>query len=71
MFEEIKELAQEYTEADITLDTELRSDLGLTSFDLVSLLSEVEEKYGVQISEEDIASLITVKDLIEYINKNK
>lgn len=69
MFEEIKELAQEYTEADITLDTELRSDLGLTSFDLVSLLSEVEEKYGVQISEEDIASLITVKDLIEYINK--
>ena len=71
MLEEIKEIAKEYTEQDFDLDTELRNGLSLTSFDLVALISEIEEKYGVEIKDEDMASMITVRDLIEYINNHK
>lgn len=71
MFEKIKEIAAEYTNTEINPNTVLRSDLGLTSFDLVSLLSEVEETFNIKIKDEDIGSIFTVQDLLDYIEKNK
>ena len=71
MFEKIKELAKEYTTEEIKLETNLRSELGLTSFDLVSLISEIEETYDIKINDEDIESILTVKDLIDYIENKK
>lgn len=69
MLEELKEIAKEYTDKEINLDTKLRSDLGLASFDLISLIGDVEEKYGISIKDEDIVNIITVEDLINYIKK--
>ena len=70
MLEKIQELAAAYTIKEITPNTILRSDLGLSSFDLVSLLSEVEETFDIKIKDEDIMSLNTVQDLIDYIENN-
>lgn len=70
MLEKIQELAAAYTTKEITPNTILRSDLGLSSFDLVSLLSEVEETFDIKIKDEDIMSLNTVQDLIDYIENN-
>lgn len=71
MLEELKKIAAEYTEQEITEETKLRSDLGLSSFDLVSLIADIEEKYNIKVNDEDIASLTTVKDLMNYIETHK
>lgn len=68
MLEELIEIASEYTQETLNEDSKLRSDLGLTSFDLVSLISDIEDKYNIKIDDNDIKDIITVKDLINYIN---
>ena len=74
MLEEIKEMICNYVEAnpdEITLDTKFVDDLGFNSFDFMSFLGEAEEKYGVQVNEEDLLELSTVGDAIDYIKKLK
>ena len=74
MFEELKELICNYVEVApeaITEDSKFADDLGFNSFDFMSFLGEVEEKFGVQVNEEEILELSTVGDAIEYIEKLK
>ena len=74
MLEEIKEMICNYVEAnpdEITLETKFVDDLGFNSFDFMSFLGEAEEKYGVQVNEEDLLDLSTVGDAIDYIKKLK
>lgn len=74
MFEELKELICNYVEVEpenIKPDSKFIDDLGFNSFDFVSLLGEVEEKFGVSVNEEDILDLATVEDAVKYIEKLK
>jgi len=74
MFEEIKEMICNYVEAspeEITLDTKFVDDLGFNSFDFMSFLGEAEERYGIQVREEEIIELSTVGDALDYIKKLK
>ncbi|MDE7233889.1 MAG: acyl carrier protein [Ruminiclostridium sp.] len=74
MFEELKEMICNYVEADpetITPDMKFVDDLGFNSFDFMSFLGEVEEKYGIQVREEELVDLSTIKDAIDYIEKLK
>ena len=68
MLEELKKIASEYTEQDIRLDSKLRGELGLSSLDLISLISDIETKYSIKIEDSDLEKIITVEDLINYIN---
>lgn len=54
----------------IKLESNLISDLGLESLDLVTLVSEFEDKYKVTVEDKDIKDLQTVKDIIDYIEKH-
>lgn len=72
MLEEFKELICNYVDVDpqsISIDSKFVDDLGFNSFDFVTLLGEVESKYGVQVNEADILGLSTVGQAIEYIEK--
>lgn len=74
MFEELKELICNYVEVEpesIKPESKFIDDLGFNSFDFVSLLGEVEEKFGVSVNEEDILDLATVEDAVKYIEKLK
>lgn len=74
MFEEVKELICNYVEVDpevITENSKFADDLGFNSFDFMSFLGEVEEKFGIQVKEEEILELSTVGDAINYIDKLK
>ena len=42
---------------------------GVDSLDTLSLLLLIQEKYGVQIPDEDIPKLETLNDIVEYVNK--
>ena len=54
----------------INLDSNLVKDLKLESLDLVSLVAEFEEKYNIVVDDKDIKNLQTVKDIVDYIEKN-
>ncbi|HPY80094.1 MAG: acyl carrier protein [Erysipelotrichaceae bacterium] len=43
-------------------------DLGLDSLDLVEVMIEIEEQLGVEFSSDEIAHLITLKDVVDLVN---
>ena len=61
----------EVKEKDIKLNSKLVDDLELESLDVVTLISEFEKKYNIEILDEDIKKFITVEDIIEYIKSKK
>ena len=51
----------------ITPDSKFVADLGLQSYSLIEMCCSIEEKYGIEISEDDIVNIFTVRDLSNYI----
>ena len=70
MLEKIAEIICEYVyidPAEITEQANLRTDIGLSSLDLMSVASDMENTFGVKISERAILTVKTVKDLIACV----
>ena len=73
MGENIKDIiAKQFRcEADtISEDTNIIDDLGADSIDIVELLMAIEENFGITVPDEDVAGLHTVKDIMDYVEKN-
>ena len=71
MLEELKELICQYvdvSEDQITEDARFMEDLGFNSFDFMSLVGEVEEKYDIEVEEREVVQIRTVKDAMDYIS---
>lgn len=49
----------------LTLDTSPQFDLNLDSFDWMSLAMELEERFGVRLSEDALSRVLTVRDLLQ------
>lgn len=47
------------------------NEIGLDSLDFMSILFSVQEKYNIDISDEDIDRLSTLNMLIKYISEKK
>ena len=47
--------------------TRFKEDLEADSLDLYTLVQEFEDSYGVRISDEDAASILTVGQAIDYV----
>lgn len=74
MFEEIKNQIAELLNVEpekVTAESNLITDLKADSMDIATLLLELEEKYGIEISEDDMDSLQTVGDIVQYIETKK
>jgi acyl carrier protein len=54
-------------QADITPDASLVQDLGADSLDMAALIIAVEDEFGIDIADEEAATLVTVKQLLEYV----
>lgn len=46
-------------------------DLGADSLDIVELVMALEEKFGLEISDEDAQKIATVSDAVQYIEGHK
>lgn len=57
--------------ADVTLEKSFVEDLNADSLDLTELIMTFEERFGIEISEEEAAQLKTVNDAVSYIRKKK
>jgi len=70
MFEQIKSLLVEELDVPsdiITLEAEFVNDLKLNSLEIADLVVMCEENFKVVIEEEDMHKLITLGDLIQYL----
>ncbi|HEY4695318.1 MAG TPA: acyl carrier protein [Candidatus Hydromicrobium sp.] len=54
-------------EEDIKTESKFVDDLGADSLDLVELIMALEDKFGIEISDEDAEKIITVKNVLDYI----
>lgn len=70
MFETIVDILTENAEtvpAAITEQTELVSDMGFSSLDVVNLVVRFEDEFNIEIPDKDIRTLKTVGDILHYI----
>ena len=71
IFEQIREVVCEQLgvdESELKLETTFE-ELGADSLDLFQVVIEIEEKFGIQL--EDAESIKSIKDAVEYVEKNK
>lgn len=57
------------SESEVTETASFVDDLGADSLDLVELVMAFEEEFGVDVPDDDAASLKTVGDAVSYIEK--
>jgi acyl carrier protein len=72
--EEVLELVRSHLASELEVEpdriedsTRFREDLDADSLDLVTLVMELEDSYGVRIPDEDAARIATVGQAVDYI----
>ena len=74
MFEELKEIILQYVdvaEDKIVPEARFVEDLGFTSFDFMSMVGELEDKYDIEVDEREIVNVHTIEEAIKYIEEQK
>ena len=74
IFNKIKELVTDRVgveEDRVTREMTFQGDLGADSLDVVELVMELEDNFGVQIADEDIETIVTIDDIVKYIKAHQ
>ena len=72
IFEQVRKALASQFELDpesITMETNLIDDLGADSLDVVELIMSLEDDFGIAISDDDAAQLVTVGRIVDYLEK--
>ena len=72
MFETVKNLLVEDLQVnpdDITMEAELIGDLGINSLELADMILLCEEKFDIEVKDDDIHKFITVGDVVNYLSE--
>jgi acyl carrier protein len=73
VFERVQSVVSEQLGVDldkVTPEAEFVQDLNADSLDLVELIMQLEEEFGVEISDEQAESIVTVGDAFEFIQEH-
>jgi acyl carrier protein len=72
--EEVIKLVREHLSTELEVapekiqpETRFREDLDADSLDLYELVMELEDRYGIRVSEEEAAEIETVGDAVEFV----
>ena len=72
--DEVLELIREHLADELELDpariqesTHFRDDLSADSLDLYTLVQELEDSYGVRISDEEASRILTVGQAVDFV----
>lgn len=70
MFEKMKEMIADQLDidaAEITMESNFKDDLNADSLDLFELVMALEDEYEVEIPSEELESMKTVGDIVNYL----
>ena len=73
IFERVKSIIMEQLEpenTDISMETSFIDDLEADSLDIVELIMAFEEEFDIEIPHADAEKVVTVGDVVEYIEAN-
>jgi acyl carrier protein len=72
--DEVMELVRDHLVAELSVsadriapETRFREDLDADSLDLYELVMELEDRYGIRVSEEEAAEIQTVGDAVDFV----
>ena len=71
--EKVRDLVAELFEIkrdEINLDSRFVEDLGADSLENVEMIMALDEAFGLEIPDDDAEKLLTVREAVEYIQKN-
>lgn len=74
ILEQVKEVVVEQLNAnpdEVKPESRFVEDLGADSLDVVELVMALEEKFGIEIPDEDAEKIQTVADAVKYIEEHK
>lgn len=55
---------------DVSEDSVLMDDLDLSSMEILTVVSELEDAFRLRIPEKDLRAIVTVSDLADYLEAN-
>ena len=73
-FERIREVLAErlsVEESDITEEANFQEDLGADSLDLVEMIMELEDQFGIKIPDDDAQKIQTVGQAVDYVTSHQ
>ncbi|MGI8650284.1 MAG: acyl carrier protein [Rubrobacter sp.] len=74
ILQKIQEIAADrlgVEEAEVTPEASFREDLEADSLDLVELIMELEEQFGMEIPDEDAEKITTVEEAVDYVGEHQ
>ena len=74
IFEQVRDTLAKQFEIDpatITPETNIIDDIGADSLDAVELIMSLEDNYGISISDDDAAKLLTVEQITAYLENQQ
>ncbi len=71
IFEKVKKIVVKQLEVkkdQVIPEAKFVDDLGAYSLDLVEMIMSIEDQFGIDIPDDDLESLVTIRDVVVYIH---
>ena len=73
-FEKLKKIISELLyvdESKITMDSDIVEDFEADSIEMVDIVMDIEDEFGVEIPDDAMETMHRIGDVVEYIDANK